>query len=152
MSRQRWGTRGSGESWLRSSPCVEGAGVSCSPWMSRHWSGRCGGRSRRAAGLDSVSAVCAIRALKRHLALLSRAPPGVDYDTAGLTAQVPLSDGNAEGGGILCYALPTGEMLMPSRKVGVPVAHHGDVAHAVTRLTRGVRYGLYALVARTDTT
>ena len=76
--------------------------------------------------------------------------PRADYDSAGLTAQVPLSPGDPSGGGSLCFALPTGELLVPGRFPGVPVAHHGDVAHGVTRLERGVRYGLYAIVARAD--
>jgi len=29
-----------------------------------------------------------------------------------------------------------------------PTCHHGDVVHGVTRLERGTRYGLYALLAR----
>lgn len=73
-----------------------------------------------------------------------------DYDSAGLTAQVPLSPGDPSGGGCLCFALPSGELLVPDRIPGVPIAHHGDVAHGVTRLERGVRYGLYAIVARAD--
>ena len=80
-------------------------------------------------------------------------PHSADFDSAGLTAQIPLSPGESSGGGSLCFALPTGEMLMPTRTPGVPLAHHGDVAHGVTRLKRvsgRIRYVLYAIVARAD--
>ncbi len=72
------------------------------------------------------------------------------YDAAALTAQVPLSGGGDTVGGRTVYALPSGELLVPPRAAGAVLAHHGDVAHGVTQLERGVRYGLYALVARGD--
>ena len=73
---------------------------------------------------------------------------GWHYDTAGATAQVPLSGGGDTVGGQLVFALPTGALLAPPRVAGGLVAHHGDVPHGVTRLKRGVRYGLYALLPR----
>ena len=64
---------------------------------------------------------------------------------------VPLEgEAGATLGGQPLYALPTGALLAPPRTCGVAVAHHGDVAHGVTRLLAGTRYGLYALVARED--
>ena len=48
------------------------------------------------------------------------------------------------------YALPCGQLLVPQRAAGRVLAHHGDVAQGVTQLEKGVRYGLYALVARAD--
>ena len=42
------------------------------------------------------------------------------------------------------------QLLAPQRAVGSVVAHHGDVVHGVTRLLGGMRYGLFALVARED--
>ena len=38
----------------------------------------------------------------------------------------------------------------PKQEAGQVLAHHGDLAHGVTRLEKGVRIGLYALVARAD--
>ena len=76
------------------------------------------------------------------------------YDPTGLTAQIPLSSASSAAtvGGRTVYALPSGELLVPERAAGRVLAHHGDVAHGVTQLmiTSGVRYGLYALVARAD--
>jgi hypothetical protein len=72
------------------------------------------------------------------------------YDSAGLTAQVPLDGSGASVGGQTLYALPCGQLLAPRRVFGRAVAHHGDVAHGVTRLLQGTRYGLYALAARED--
>jgi hypothetical protein len=85
------------------------------------------------------------------------------YDSAGLTAQIPLgvvdidrdygdqneaaNDTRAQGGRTV-YALPSGALLVPERVAGSVLAHHGDVAHGVTRLGAGVRYGFYALVSR----
>ncbi len=72
-------------------------------------------------------------------------------DSAGLTAVVPLEgDAGATVGGQPLYALSTGMLLAPRRTFGLAVAHHGDVAHGVTRLQTGTRYALYALVARED--
>ncbi len=75
---------------------------------------------------------------------------GFHYDSAGLTAHLPLSPSNATLGGRALFALPSGELLAPERCAGCVLAHHGDVAHGVTQLWEGVRYGLYALVARAD--
>jgi ubiquitin len=74
------------------------------------------------------------------------------FDTAGATAQVPLAGGGSGGGagGRTVFALPTGQLLAPERVAGRVVAHHGDVAHGVTRHEAGTRYGLFALVARED--
>ena len=41
-----------------------------------------------------------------------------------------------------------GQLLAPERVAGRVVAHHGDVAHGVTRHEAGMRNGLFALVAR----
>jgi hypothetical protein len=71
-------------------------------------------------------------------------------DRAGLTAQVPLSASADTVGGQLLLALPSGQLLAPERRLGAVMAHHGDVAHGVTQLERGLRCGLYALVARAD--
>jgi hypothetical protein len=71
-------------------------------------------------------------------------------DSAGLTAQAPLSASADTVGGQLLLALPSGALLAPQRRLGAVMAHHGDVAHGVTRLERGLRCGLYALVARGD--
>ena len=75
---------------------------------------------------------------------------GFHFDSAGLTAHLPLHASNATLGGRTLFALPSGELLAPERCAGCVLAHHGDVAHGVTQLWEGVRYGLYALVARAD--
>jgi hypothetical protein len=72
------------------------------------------------------------------------------YDSAAITAQVPLSGRGDIVGGRTVFALASGELLVPERAAGAVLAHHGDVAHGVTALEKGVRYGLYALVARGD--
>ena len=72
------------------------------------------------------------------------------YDPTGLTVQIALSGGADNVGGRTVYALPRGELLVPERAAGCILAHHGDVAHGVTQLSAGVRYGFYALVARAD--
>jgi serine/threonine protein kinase len=75
---------------------------------------------------------------------------GFHFDgLTGLTAQIPLGGANTAGGKTV-FALPSGELLVPARAPGRLLAHHGDVAHGVTALEKGVRYGLYALVARAD--
>lgn len=68
-------------------------------------------------------------------------------DVAAATVQLPLGDAGACGGALL-FALPDGRLLAPPRTPGVVLAHNGDVVHGVTRLERGTRYALYALVAR----
>jgi ubiquitin len=75
---------------------------------------------------------------------------GFHYDPTGLTVQIPLSGAADNVGGRTVYALPSGELLVPDRAAGRILAHHGDVAHGVTQLSAGVRYGFYALVARAD--
>jgi hypothetical protein len=77
---------------------------------------------------------------------------GFHYDTAGATAQLPLAASGGAGcvGGRTLFALPCGRLLAPERVAGRVVAHHGDVAHGVTRHEAGTRYGLFALVARED--
>jgi ubiquitin len=65
---------------------------------------------------------------------------GFHADPTGLTAQVPL--GGETVGGETVFALPSGRLLVPERTAGAVLAHHGDVAHGVTQLEKGVRYGL----------
>ena len=74
---------------------------------------------------------------------------GFHFDCCGLTAQIPLGGADCAGGKTV-FALPSGALLVPARAPGRLLAHHGDVAHGVTALEKGVRYGLYALVARAD--
>jgi hypothetical protein len=64
--------------------------------------------------------------------------------------KIPLSESGGSVGGKTVFALPSGELLVPTRAAGSVLAHHGDVAHGVTQLEQGVRYGFYALVARAD--
>ena len=69
-------------------------------------------------------------------------------DAAGATVQVPLSGDEACEGGRLVFAEAGGALRSPARTPGVPLAHSGDQVHGVTRLLRGVRYGLFLLRAR----
>jgi len=117
--------------------------------------------ARRALGAGALAALgAALRAVgggaaaaAPTLVLRRTAPPpggawiGFHSDAAGATAQVPLGDARAEGGALV-YALPCGELRAPARAPGVVLAHHGDVAHGVTRLARGRRYALFAVAAR----
>lgn len=105
-------------------------------------------RGGGAAPSNSSSApplVCVTFALRREA---RSAWIGWHYDDAGATAQVPLGDSGDVVGGQLMLALPSGELLVPPRIAGGLVAHHGDVPHGVTRLERGTRYGLFALLLR----
>ena len=73
---------------------------------------------------------------------------GFHYDSAGATAHMALSLSNATMGGRTVFALPSGQLLAPEHCAGCVLAHHGDVAHGVTQLWQGTRYGLYALAPR----
>ena len=53
-----------------------------------------------------------------------------------------------EGGQLLLAELGKSALGVPKRTAGAWVAHDGDLAHAVTRLASGVRYGLFVLIAR----
>ena len=105
-------------------------------------------------GVDLLKSRCPIAmvsARAEHVYIVhSASAQPFAYDPTGLTAQIPIGDGAATAGGRTVYALPSGELLVPERVAGRVLAHHGDVAHGVTQLTAGVRYGFYALVARAD--
>ena len=73
-------------------------------------------------------------------------------DSAPLsTPQVPLSDDSACTGGRLIFLGADGGVAQPVRRVGVPLAHGGDVVHGVTRLDAGVRYSVFLLLLAGDT-
>ena len=61
------------------------------------------------------------------------------------TLQVPLSADDECTGGRLIFAGSDGKVLEVERVRGAILAHGDCVVHGVTRLLRGVRYGLYAL-------
>ena len=116
------------------------------------------GEREGVAPLRVNDVVFALRRTESRAAAADAKWIGFHYDSAGLTAQIPLGvvsassdDGsdksNAEGGRTV-YALASGALLVPERVAGRVLAHHGDVAHGVTRLSAGVRYGFYALVSR----
>jgi hypothetical protein len=46
------------------------------------------------------------------------------------------------------FLTSAGDVVQPHRVAGGILAHDGDVVHGVTRLEKGVRYGLYVLRAR----
>ena len=61
------------------------------------------------------------------------------------TMQIPLNgDGDYEGGRLV-YATKSG-LEFPSRPAGSATTHNNRIAHGVTTLARGVRYGLFFLV------
>jgi hypothetical protein len=71
-------------------------------------------------------------------------------DHAARTVQVPLNHDSSCVGGRLLFAHTDGKLLLAQRKEGCILVHDGDVAHGVTRLIKGVRFGLYALRSRCD--
>jgi hypothetical protein len=103
---------------------------------------------RAPPGAPPLALAHVVFALRRTEAQREAKWIGFHADPTGLTAQVPL--GGETVGGKTVFALPCGRLLVPERAVGAVLAHHGDVAHGVTALEKGLRYGLYALVARAD--
>ena len=71
-------------------------------------------------------------------------------DHAARTVQVPLNHDSSCVGGRLLFAHTDGKLLLAQRKEGCILVHDGDVAHGVTRLIKGIRFGLYALRSRCD--
>ena len=57
-------------------------------------------------------------------------------------AQVPLTDDGECEGGLLLFACSDGRLLHVQRRVGSIMAHDGDAVHGVTRLVKGIRYGV----------
>ena len=60
------------------------------------------------------------------------------------TMQIPLNDATEYQGGQLCYVMP-GELFFPKRMAGTATIHRNNIAHGVTTLVTGVRYGLFLL-------
>jgi hypothetical protein len=71
-------------------------------------------------------------------------------DHAARTVQVPLNHDSSCVGGRLLFARTDGKLLMARRREGCILVHDGDVAHGVTRLIKGIRFGLFALRSRCD--
>jgi hypothetical protein len=69
-------------------------------------------------------------------------------DHAARTVQVPLNHDSCCVGGRLLFACTDGKLLLAQRREGHILVHDGDAAHGVTRLIKGVRFGLYALRSR----
>ena len=59
--------------------------------------------------------------------------------------QVPLNGEDEYEGGRLVFMTKENGMKIPVRKAGSATIHRNDIAHGVTTLVRGVRYGLYLL-------
>ena len=70
---------------------------------------------------------------------------GWHTDTARCTVQVPLSDDDTCEGGLLLFARADGTIVHTKRRAGTVLAHDGRLVHGVTKLVRGVRYGLFVL-------
>lgn len=68
-------------------------------------------------------------------------------DNAAYTAIVPLAAASCEGGRLLLLG-DDGEFVAPDMLAGFAYGHHGDLVHAVTPITAGVRYTLYFIWAR----
>ena len=66
-------------------------------------------------------------------------------DQALKTMQVPLNGEDEYEGGRLVFMTKENGMKIPVRKAGSATIHRNDIAHGVTTLVRGVRYGLYLL-------
>ena len=60
------------------------------------------------------------------------------------TMQVPLNDETEYEGGRLVFATKDG-LVYPPRPAGSATLHRNTIAHGVTTLTSGVRYGLFLL-------
>ena len=95
---------------------------------------------RAPPGAPPLALAHVVFALRRTEAQREAKWIGFHADPTGLTAQVPL--GGETTGGKTVFALPCGRLLVPERTAGAVLAHHGDVAHGVTQLEKGVRYGL----------
>jgi len=65
-------------------------------------------------------------------------------DHSPKTMQVALNDEGEYEGGRLVYVTEAG-LELPLRKVGSATLHDNSVAHGVSELTAGVRYGLFFL-------
>ena len=65
-----------------------------------------------------------------------------------LELQVALVADDAYAGGRLVYAARDGSVCVPARPEGSATWHDAAVVHGVTRLTGGVRYGLFLLRSR----
>ena len=63
------------------------------------------------------------------------------------TLQVPLNGEHEYEGGRLVYATGRG-LVRPQRPAGSYTLHRNDIAHGVTELKEGVRYGLFLLQKR----
>jgi ubiquitin-large subunit ribosomal protein L40e len=70
---------------------------------------------------------------------------GWHVDASARTVQVPLADDSTCEGGRLVFLGANGAVSQPERRAGVPHAHDGCAVHGVTKLTKGVRYGLFLL-------
>ena len=71
-------------------------------------------------------------------------------DHAARTIQVPLNHDSPCVGGRLLFARTDVKLLLAQHREGWILVHDGDVAHGVTRLIKGIRFGLYALRSRCD--
>ena len=69
-----------------------------------------------------------------------------------IPAQIPLTDDGSCEGGQLLFACSDGRLMHVQRRVGSIMSHDGDAVHGVTRLVKGIRYGLYALRGRLSAT
>jgi len=64
------------------------------------------------------------------------------------TMQVPLNGEHEYEGGKLVYATYGGGLSYPLRPAGSATLHRNDIAHGVTTLNSGVRYGLFLLESK----
>ena len=68
---------------------------------------------------------------------------------AEFTVQIALNDDSEYDGGKLCF-VTKGEaqdlkLSIPKRRAGTTTSHGGRILHGVTKLFKGVRYGLFVL-------
>ena len=61
------------------------------------------------------------------------------------TMQIPLNSENEYSGGRLVYVTKDDGLVYPSRPAGSATLHRNHIAHGVTTLTDGVRYGIFLL-------
>ena len=87
--------------------------------------------------------------IRRSQASGAAGPPLVvnfHTDHARRTMQVALNGEAEYGGGKLVYATANAGVHQPSRPAGSATVHDNTIAHGVTRMTWGVRYGLFLVL------
>ncbi len=95
--------------------------------------------ARLADLMDGVYSDIVVRRCEEHGKLIN-----FHTDVSLKTLQVPLNGEHEYDGGRLTFVTPEG-LVAPRRPAGSATVHDHRIAHGVTKLTDGVRYGLFFL-------